>query len=336
MKCPYCLSEFNYYKVLKTQLNTQNFKCDKCDNVISPIMLHELKSNPYFTLGMVGFSNHEETVYLTSLFYLLEEVCMYHNFWSGFTFLPLDRSSFVVFKRVQALLKGQLPDATPEHFPKPYLIKFSNLPVAETVFTCIYDIGGEVYSDLDVIQEKAELIAKSDTLFFVISINDSEKWHDDIYSMLYRYIAYLRDKLGSYPMHQNLIFVFTKPDEIFERLPQDIQQSLMEGSYLKYKHLDYSLLEKLQRESEAIENWLMSENAAEFVSLAKASFNIVHFTMVSPFSLTSNQNRLANLIQPDDPKNILDPFLIALGNYIQFPGTPQKSVWKRIFDFVRK
>ncbi len=339
MKCPYCLSELNHYKVLNTQSNTQNFQCDECDNEISAIVLHDLKSNPCFTLGMVGFSNHGKTVYITSLFYMLK-IFMNDELWPGLNMLALDQKSInMVSKRIDALLQGQLPDATPENFPEPCLIRFSNLPVAETVSTYIYDIGGEVYSDLDVIQEKAELIAKSDTLLFMISIKELERWQEDIYPILNTYIVYAGNKLGigthQLSRRQNLIVVFTKADEIIQDLPSDIKQSLLEGTYAKYKNIDYALLEKLRSNSKIIEDWLINKKAAGFVNLARSSFKSVHYTMVSSLGQKPQKdNRLAGSIQPTDPKNVLDPFVMALGNHVEFPGQPRKSFWKWVRNFL--
>ncbi len=311
-------------KFTPKQDNDNGFsQCDECGREISGIFIKAMKrSVPWFTMGMVGFSNHGKTVYITSLFYLLCEVMMNRSLWRDFTVLNMDKDTMkFVMEGVDLLKRGQLPDATASAFPQPSLVQFSNLPVRDEVFVSLYDIGGEVYQDKDTIKERASLIARAHTLLFMISIEeDIENWKDDIYSLLNNYILGVHDHLNLLPSeYQHLVVVFTKADEVVNSLPDELKTSVTEGSCQKYRTVTQVTLDRLRADSLLIQQWLRDNGAAGFLNLTHKEFKSVHYCLVSALGQKPFGNRLPAPISPEDPKNVLAPFLLALGNHVPFP-----------------
>ncbi len=342
MECPYCMTPFT-----PDEDNGNGVpQCGECGREISGIFIKAMKrSVPWFTMGMVGFSNHGKTVYITSLFYLLCEVMMNRSFWSNFTVLNMDKETMkFVMEGVELLKKGQLPDATAAAFPQPSLVQLSNLPVSDEVYVSMYDIGGEVYQDMDTITERASLIARSHTLLFMISIDeDVQNWKDKIYGLLTNYIVGVADHLHLKPVeYQHLVVVFTKADEVVHTLPPALQTSVIEGGCQAYRAVNRVTLDRVRADSLLIQQWLRDNGAGGFLNLGQQRFKSVHYCMVSSLGQKPFGNRLPAPITPEDPKNVLAPFLLALGNHIEFPQVAvvpgqevkgedkSKSLWERV------
>lgn len=339
MKCPYCLTEFNPSQVDNMKPHT----CEECGRQIPGILIRWVRDgHPWFTMGMVGYSNHGKTVYVTSLFYLLREIFMNASNWPGFNLFALDKDTIaMVFRRIDELVRGMLPEASPVNFPEPCLVQFNGLPMKEKLFATFYDIGGEVYQDTETITDRARLIAHADTLIFVISIKETERWQNEIYELLNKYLLGLHDHLGLEPRkYQNLVVAFTKADEILHLLSPDLQDHLIQGDYTKYIKINQETLHDLRQASRRIEEWLRSNNAGGFLNLAQSDFKTVQYTLISAIGQKPDGDRLHGSIQPDDPKNVLDPFLLALGNHIPFPKKEEErdaksgSFWKRLFGMA--
>ena len=334
MKCPYCMTEFD---ISARNGSTEPHKCEECGKEISGLFIgNVMNKTPWFTMGMVGYSNHGKTVYVTSLFYLLRDVFMNGSHWPRFNLFALDNGTInMVFNRIDQLTHGQLPAASVVNFTEPCLIQFNHLPFREILFTSVYDIGGEVYEKAESITSRARLIAQADTLLFMISIKEEERWQGKIHELLNKYILGLHDHLQLTPReYQHLVVVFTKTDELVPMLPEELQNSLIDGDYKKYLSVDHSTLEQIRAQSGVIEQWLRDQHAAGFLNLARDSFKSVHFSMVSAIGQKPDGDRLHGTIQPEDPKNMLDPFLLAMGNHLSFPGEPSRKkggLWRRMF-----
>jgi len=352
MQCPYCLEDFVLEKIQKeaTCLN------ENCQRELSRLFLNGIsRRNPYFSCGMVGFSNHGKTVYITTLFYMLKDIIT--NTWPGFTMMALDQESIrMVFERIDQLKKGLLPEATRVNFTDPCLVTKTNIAQHDTIFVAYHDIGGEVYEEMKDVEKTGKPIAKSHTLMFMISISESQyqqqyysennrhqgdnsgklqikSWQDDITRLINTYFLAAHDRLGLNPReYQNLIVVFTKADEFFDQLPPELQSYLLDGDINKYKSLNKSLLDRIRNESKMIEQWLCNQQATGFVNLCRRNFKSVNFCMVSALGQSPDGNRLQGNLRPEDPKNVLDPFILALGNHIDF--REKKNFWSWIRRIV--
>lgn len=69
MKCPYCFSEFKNKKRVKG--TRQVYYCNLCESEIHRAYV-EFPKIPITRIGLVGYTGHGKTVYITSLFYMLQ------------------------------------------------------------------------------------------------------------------------------------------------------------------------------------------------------------------------------------------------------------------------
>ncbi len=333
MLCPYCLED-----CIPT-IKGNEYQCPKCKERLEREYV-EKRHIPRTTIGLIGFSGHGKTAYITSLFYVLKDILMQKSFWRDFTLVALDKNTMAgVYDRVQFLKDGELPPPTPLNFPRPCIVKFSGLPFEDNTyreyFVTFYDIGGEVYGDEEHITDKAKIIAKSINVLFLISISDRKgNWQDRIYRLLNTYILGVRNKLKLDPKkYQNLIVVFTKADEILDKLSGELSNYLITGTYTCYPRLD-GTLEEIDKKSRMIEQWLREQDAGGFVNLARQQFKSVHYTVASALGARPDGQRLHAEIQPDDPKRVLDPFILALNNHYPLPFRLKDWINKRAGIFL--
>lgn len=306
MKCPYCLSRHEKYEL---DDQTGVYRCPNCKTVVPRSYLESeqmLKS----TVGVVGFSGHGKTVYLTSLFSTLGK---FSRFWNGYYYRSLDDFTHrVLYEQVPMFEKGQLPESTPANFPNPALIQYHDIPHFNDCFLGFYDTAGEVFRDVDQITRAGFFVAHSDVVLFIMSLHDvdAQNLDNEISGLLDTYVRACHDRLNvTLKDNQNLVVIFTKGDLIGKHLSHDIRDWVTSGHYGWYAQELNSRILDMARNSVNVEDWLVEKmGCSRFVNMSKAHFREVRYTVVSATGY-------ADLEEGHDipePLRVLDPFLWVL------------------------
>ena len=169
MKCPYCVRKLRLK--VQGQGSRHLYYCSKCETEIHRAYV-DFPNTPFSRIGMVGYTGHGKTVYITSLFYQLQAL---DSFWDSYYFETLDDFTHdIMFEKVLELKKGRLFSGTPINFPEPAFIRFNSLPFFKTQIVSMYDIGGGVFDNLDLMTQKGKYLAHSDTIFFIMSLVEDD------------------------------------------------------------------------------------------------------------------------------------------------------------------
>lgn len=329
IRCPYCLKKVKPRKRIVEFTSALTYTCgnNECAAQL-PRDFVENKQAPKTNVGLVGFTGHGKTVYLTSLFYLLKFL---PNVWEGFTWRCLDEQTLsTIYEHVSSFEEtSQLPPGTSENFPKPSLIQFTNISSFKNYFISFYDTAGAVYEDVERITDKGRFVAFSEVVLFIISMincNQEGELPNKMAELLNIYIRAVYDSLGvNLKKNQHLIVVLTKGDEIIESLPNDLKNFLLGGTYEWYgnNNLNTKVLKELKEKSNAIRLWLNREKqCSNFTNLAQENFKTVEYTLISSLGAAPVGNQLAAQLNPVDPKRVLDPFLWVLEK------TRPKKIWE--------
>lgn len=320
--CPYCL--YSTASFLSDN-KVKGYRCPECKQPV-PRDYVDKKNIPRANIGLVGFSGHGKTVYLTSLFSNLGKLTSY---WGNFYFRSLDDYTHkILYEHVPMFDKGILPDSTPANFPNPALIFYKSLPNYGDCFLNFYDTAGEVFSDSDQITRAGFFVAQSNVALFIISIKDcnEERLDEDLCKLLDVYVRSVYDRMNiKLKERQNLIVVFTKSDLIADQLPSEFADWLKDGN-INWYGLDLrNKIIEIEKFSVEIDNWLRIEKkCSRFLNLAQDSFVGIRFTLISAMGFDGQNESHESL-------RVLDPFLLMLKNAkpINVDNELQKSSWWR-------
>lgn len=320
MRCPYCLDATGQFiRDARTNLH----HCQVCRSSIPKAYL-EADATAHITTGVVGFSGHGKTVYLTSLFSVLKHSSKY---WGGYYYRSLDDYTHrIIYEQVPRFEQGELPDSTPVNFPNPALVQYHELPVFGDAFVAYYDTAGEVFMQVEQIARAGYFVAHSDVVLFIISIPDcdSSRLDDQMSQLLDTYLRAAEDRLNAQPKQtQRIVVIFTKADLLLPILNENLAEWLREGVASWY---GMNLLTRVLEINEAslwIEDWLRNDmQCSRFVNMARAHFKEVRFTLVSSLGLDDAR------IDADEPKplRVLDPFIWLLIFSKGAPSTDKPKV----------
>ncbi|MBU1261569.1 hypothetical protein KKG61_07375, partial [bacterium] len=186
IRCPYCLTNVD------PNLTNQGYLCPnkECNAGIYRDFVEKPKI-PRATVGLVGFTGHGKTVYLSALFYSLKHLKRNHTWGENFNWVTLDENTHkIMYVDVPKLEEeSKLPDGTPENFPHPALIQFDQIPFFGDYFLSFYDTAGRVYESSEKITDMGRFVAYSEVVLFIISIKDCDRsWADHIEGLLDTYI----------------------------------------------------------------------------------------------------------------------------------------------------
>jgi len=321
--CPYCLFSTNTFL---SENRTKGYRCPECKQPI-PRDYVDKYTIPRANIGLVGFSGHGKTVYLTSLFSNLGKLT---NYWGSFYFRSLDDYTHkVLYEQVPMFDNGILPDSTPANFPNPALIFYKTLPNYGDCFLNFYDTAGEVFNDSDQITRAGFFVAKSDVALFIISIKDcnEDRLDEDLSKLLDVYVRSVYDRMNiKLKEKQNLIVVFTKSDLIADQLPSEFVDWLKNGNIHWYGLDLRNKMIEVEKFSVEIDNWLRLEKKCfRFLNLAQDNFASIRFTLISATGF-EGQNEIHESLR------VLDPFLLMIKNAKPIANdiVVSKSWWKRI------
>lgn len=327
MRCPYCL-ELTKPKLEKKD-NRLVYVCSNgnCKMEIARDFVEKPKI-PLATVGMVGFPGHGKTVYVTSLFYLIQ---ILGNIWGNYHCRGLDNHTIKDFyQRIDLFKKGQLPQSTPANFPSPSLFYFSGIPYFTDWFFSFYDTAGEVFEDSQRITQAGRFVAYADVVVLLLNINESgEEWSVTMERLLDTYIKGVYDYLHvDLRKRQNLVVALSKADMLVGKLPDDIETFLRSGTYEWYTNGQNRrrLIDKLHQCSCNVKTWLQQQGCGGFVSKARSNFKSVEYTLISATGAAPVGDQLAALPVPEDPKRVLDPFFWILEK------TRPRHWWQRLFQ----
>lgn len=306
INCPYCL---NKNATIDIQPKTGTYHCSFCKSQL-PRNYVEAKQVIRSTVGIVGFSGHGKTVYLTSLFLSLSK---FSKYWSQYYFRSLDEYTHrIVYEQVPMFESGRFPESTPANFPNPALIHYNDIPVFDDAYLGFYDTAGEVFRDSDQIARAGFFVAQADVLLFIISIADipEGKYDEEMSKLLDTYIRAVEDKLSmTIKGNQKIIVIFSKADIIVSKMPEKLKNWFENGIEDWYAFDLSNKLVDMDLMSMEIEEWLLEKlEAHRFVNMVRANFHDYRFAFVSSTGFNFDPSDK----QPPQPLRVLDPWLWAL------------------------
>jgi hypothetical protein len=262
-------------------------------------------------VGVVGFSGHGKTVYLTSLFSFFQRFLPY---WPGFYYRSLDDFTHrILYEQVPLFERGSLPDSTPANFPSPTLLHYRNLPVFNDAFLAFYDTAGEVFLDSQLVARNGYFVGHSDTVLFIVSLPDLDptQLDNELSRLLDTYIRAASDLLKvNLAEHQNLIVLFAKSDLYTNQMPPELvtwlntgtaEWYLLEGGLQRLYDVDHASMQ--------IEEWLRHDlGAHRFLNMTQSHFKRRRFALISATGYVPSDKALHRDRIDFQPLRILDPF----------------------------
>jgi len=335
IRCPYCLQS-DEPKSTKNN-NTEVYTCTKCRSLLPRDFVEE--NYPKMTVGIIGFTGHGKTVYLTSLFYLLKFIRR-SSLWENFNWQTLDENTHkIVFEHVSLFEKEhKLPKSTPANFPLPAIIEFFDMPLIGNCFFTFYDTAGAVYEEINSITNMGKFVAYADVVFFILSIPDCKRrkgrsWQDEMERFLDIYVNAVYNRLGiSLEKFQHLIVVLTKADLFIDGEEEpELKEFLLQGSYnwwglKKTRNGEFrKKINEIAKFSEFIEDWLEEKGGGGFINLARRRFKSVKYTLISAIGSAPKGKKLVSL-SPEDPKRVIDPLMLIIQKIFEGEGEEERVV----------
>jgi ABC-type dipeptide/oligopeptide/nickel transport system ATPase component len=330
LRCPYCLQTVEKF-IRDEKTNVPH--CPNCRTDIPKTFL-DTQLLLRTMVGVVGFSGHGKTVYLTSLFSTLKR---FSNFWNGYYFRSLDDFTHrIIYEQVPLFEKGALPESTPANFPNPALVHYHQLPVFDDAFVGYYDTAGEVFNDVTQIARAGFFVAHANTVLFIMSIPDCDEGQldDQMSRLLDTYIRAADDRLNTnLRTQQRLVIIFTKADMMHVQLSAPLKEWLNKGNAEYYAmNLSDKLLD-LGLTSIRIEEWLRQDlGCTRFPNMARDHFREVRYTIVSAMGVGDKQEENEQM----NPLRVLDPFLWVLDFARRdIQNIAKKGFFERILDWLK-
>jgi len=310
MLCPFCLKENTITKV--EEGGRSYYVCSEHAEPRIPVTYGENYKIPRDVISAIGFRGHGKTAYFVSLFSSLDDLA---RVWPNFSTFPIDEKSLdTVHDNVKLLKGGKLPDRTPQTFPIPTIVQFSDMPRFKDRFLIFYDVGGENFERASRLINNANFVKRSQTAIFFMSLPDLEYDTQQMHHLLSVYIQGLKD-LGGNPKEQNLLVVLTKGDLLAPKLEKhnEIWNYLVNGDTknLQYANLNPQLAE-MKKISKSLKAFIREDiGAAGFLNLGEKNFRAVDFCIISALGAAPKGDQLDISVTP---KRIFDPILWVMNN----------------------
>jgi hypothetical protein len=358
MICPYCVREVSFQlsragdaalsdepaatqKPQESAGSTlQAYRCSGCNRELPMMFVRDYHRYPLVVGNAVGFSGHGKTVFFASMLHALRDPRLAEA-WPRFFSLALDDASLnTVIGNMNRLHSGVLPEATPQTFENPTLLRLNNLPHLGGAVLCMYDNGGEVFRSGGGIQQYAHYLIHAHTVLFVISIPRLREQSDDLPTMMFSLLnAFILgiQQLGGDTQRQHLVIAYTMADVMlpdlaeWEVLREHVKAESFEdlADVRGYLRKIYAVSSQLHRYTQ------VHLRAAAFLNAALANFASVSFTIVSSLGAAPQDRRLTTQIAP---RRVLDPILLLIANSLirsksqgsteEPKPTPPPSDWK--------
>lgn len=325
--CPRCLTNLAFTPALNT--------CPEC-NYIFPVMYkqHFEKAAPMF-LQVFGWTQHGKSMFLDVLRIMLME-SMY-AFWPDYshgaaTDLDQQHENILRLERQNGLPPGATPKRDRSQ-NEVYITRLQNMERWGSRQMVIMDQPGENFETMEKIPaEEIPYLVGTRTTFMMISLSDIDearssgniKGGTSIDQLLQNYITTMaRFNVDLSEDRRNLIVVLTKADkldslpanlrnyleldEVYQASVQTTDNNLLQGVKLS------EYIEKLDRVSKAIEQWLQADpfpqrlGGRAFVRIARQNNIHTRYTLISATGQDIDQGGVQIA-----PRRVLDPFFWAL------------------------
>ena len=317
MKCPYCY-KLNRFKVQKKKGSRIVYYCVFCKSEVPKVFI-ESPETPLTKIGMIGYPGHGKTIFKLSLLYQLRAL---PNYWDSFYFETLDDTTHrEMYYEVPELEHGRMFMRTKAIYPLPTFIRLNSIPYFNTQFVSLFDTGGRLFENLDVMTRRGRYLAHCDVIFFFISLTEKDligNWNMKIMKLLDRYLNVIYSRYGvNTKKKQSIIFILTKADELLKlngeiNLSNELKQNLANGAIEHYRHFDENKLNEIENNSAEVENWLRSNNCNSFINLANSHFKNISFAITSAIGNSPINGKLEKELSLKDPRCVLDPLLWAM------------------------
>jgi hypothetical protein len=326
MLCPFCLDEAVFTRQKVATRPAPVYICPQCKEEIPSLYVRDYKSCPPVVVSAVGFRGHGKTVYFASLFYLFKKTALARQ-WPSFSTLCMSEEDLeTVFRNVEMLESGNLPDATPKNFPRPTMIRLRGVPMQPDCTLLCYDTAGECFAKPTQLVQYAGFVRRARTAMFLVSLSKLTDPALEMHKLLNVYVTGM-GQLGARTQDQNLAVVYTQADDLAQHL--NGWQNL--GAYLTEGTLDAlastgRYMGRMQAVSDQLRVFTAEQlQAHEFLNLARDSFRKVSFSIISALGSKPVGNRLPVQIVP---RRVLDPLL-----WLQRKSQPWwKQAWGRFTD----
>jgi hypothetical protein len=315
MLCPFCLADLQPRTTVCTSSSCQR------QLPLEYVTCHSswwARHHQPAIVSVVGFRGHGKTVYLASLYYVLQNTVV--RAWDAFYRQGLTMKSLkMLYENLSLLKKRKLPDSTQLVFPEPNIDRLYKIPHFGDRTLLVYDPPGEAFDLIedDSLQRFAGFVKHSKCVLFLISLTDmmsefgsAEGVAGEMDRLLERY------NLGMTEMRapskaQHLIVVYTKADRPLSDIdfPDEIIKYL-EKSEVETLHDMRSYLSTMKQNSSVLKKFTSDVlNAHAFINNAKDHFKDTEFCAVSALGSEPVDGNLAERIAP---LRVIDPLLWVL------------------------
>lgn len=308
MLCPFCLS------TIRSDIEL----CSSCQHELPSdyVECHSgwLSRAPAI-VSIIGFGGHGKTVYLASLFYVLQN--QVSDAWGEFFREALTMDTLrVVYENLRLLKNGQMPEPTQGVFPVPNIDRLHDIPKFGDRTLIMYDPKGEAFEARqdDSLQTLAGFVKHSPCALFLISLTDlitqfesEDAVADEMDRLLQRYNVGL---MGA-KRRQHLIVVYTKADLLLDQrgFPPEVIKCLENSGVDGISDINKYMLE-MKKNSQLLRDFTeRTMKARNFLNNARKKFKSVEFCAVSSLGSQPSGDRLAERVTP---RRVLDPLLWVL------------------------
>jgi hypothetical protein len=306
MLCPFCLADVQF-------ILEEGYFCPDCNEQAPAMYIRGYDKYPPLVVSAVGLRGHGKTVYFASLFYILKESPL-SAFWQpDFFALSLsDHDLETVHNNARMLKDGKLPGSTPMNFPRPTMLRVAGIPMWQERRNCtlvFYDTSGEAFERANELVKYARFAQRAEMVMLLTSLSDMQDPPHEMRTLLNTYIIGIED-LGGSTRNQDLMVVYTKADEMVDRLSSppwsDVRAYLADGSVSSLAHVGGYRRRMYEISSLLYDFTRVELKADEFVNLAQTNFRGVGFSIVSALGSAPEDGRMPVEV---DPLRVLDPVI---------------------------
>jgi hypothetical protein len=304
--CPYCITNIS--------LGEDERNCLYCKRSIPSSYKENYKQARTALVPIVGWSGMGKTVLLASCLHMLQRL---GEIWDDYYILHETQDTLTQHRMLMShLSRSEWPTATSPTSTTPLIISLHKMVRWGNMGLVLHDLAGEVFSTLEISEDKFHLLESADTSLVVYSIKDLEDLHErsmDELLMSYR-SATLRVEQGK-RRRKVMIIALTKAD-LLDDLPEELQTYLKDDPFIAGNVRQLKALGSLggmakyingmTRVSEVITQWIARKSdGIRFLNLARSMNLEVRFTICSALGPEAFNNPQIAAFQPC---RVLDPF----------------------------
>jgi hypothetical protein len=270
----------------------------------------------------IGFSRHGKTVFLSALTLILEQIS---TVWRRVTLDCLDEYTRRAVYTMRYLdRRNQQPNLTQAGTPRPLFMRINNLPKLGTRNLVLYDVGGELFTNPESLDEFIPVLSAVNTCWFFISLEDLYTG-ENVNTLGDLFAAYRKamNQLGAPLEDRDLIVVYTKADEVtfHDAIDHYIQDDPLRDltNHLAEQlptpaDFDWDVyIDAMQAQSHALRDYTMNKlrGGSAFIDRAEDAGMRLQFSAVSALGAGVDEHT-HEMTQNAQRYRVLDPFLGAV------------------------